>query len=237
MLRATRSPMRQPPTAAVWSYARPLRSLLPMPGFLFGGSDHGATPLLLLSVVLWHGDVLQGGRVGALGAGRPVAVALLQRQHPRGHLAAGGADDIGHGPQLPGILLREEGHRVAGAPSATCAPDAVDVVGGGVREVEVDDCVDAQKVHAAAHEVRGDQDPGPPRAKALHRRAAGRLALVRVDAIHVELVVHELLVQRHRAFLGRHKHQHRRSHAAREQLLERQNAAVLGAHKLQALRH
>ena len=48
---------------------------------------------------------------------------------------------------------------LTGVPGAAGAANAVHVVGCGAREVVVDDCVDANKVHATSDEVRGDEHP------------------------------------------------------------------------------
>lgn len=48
----------------------------------------------------------------------------------------------------------------------TCAPDAMHVGHCALRQIVVDDDVDALEINASAHEVCADQDPQVSRAKA-----------------------------------------------------------------------
>ena len=78
------------------------------------------------------------------------------------------------------------------APGAPRAPHAVDVVGGGAREVVVDHRGHARKVHAAPDQVGGHQHPRAPKAEVVDRGRSGRAALVGVDAVDVHAVEHQL---------------------------------------------
>src|SRR5262249_45684189 len=68
--------------------------------------------------------------------------------------------------------------RAAGGP-----PGAVDVVLDGLRQVEVDDVLDAGHVEAARRDVGGDEDGVLPLAEALERRDPLLLRQVRMDAL------------------------------------------------------
>ena len=70
-----------------------------------------------------------------------------------------GADDLLDLPHVLPLVGGGEGDGVAGLSGAACPPDAVDVVFGVVREVEVDHQFDACDVDAACGDIGGDKNP------------------------------------------------------------------------------
>ena len=66
------------------------------------------------------------------------------------------------------IVFREIRNCCATSPCTTCAPNAVNVADGRLREVIVEDEIDALEINASAHEVSADEHPDVPFAERLH---------------------------------------------------------------------
>ena len=111
----------------------------------------------------------------------------------------------------------DERERVARLLGARRASDAVDVVVGDVRDVEVDDVRQVLDVDAARRDVRRDEDLGRPVLEPGERLRALRLAAVAVDALAGHAVAHELVREAVRAVLRAREHEGALEVAALEQ--------------------
>ena len=112
------------------------------------------------------------------------------------------------GPQHRPFPRRDEEDRLAGASSAACAADTVDVGLGVVGYVEVDDVADAIDVESAGRHIGGDDDVELLVLQSLHRALAQSLAHVPVERRTGEAACLQLLGQLHGGHLGAHEDQH-----------------------------
>lgn len=92
-------------------------------------------------------------------------------------------DDVGNALDVWDILFRIVCHGdTALATSATSASNAVNVDGGGVRDVVVDNTVDATEVDASREQIRRDKDPNLAFAEVAHD--IGSLAVREIRVKH-----------------------------------------------------
>jgi hypothetical protein len=106
-------------------------------------------------------------------------------------------------------------------------PDAVDVVVGRGRHVEVDDVRQRLHVDAARRDVGRDQHRELVVLEAGESRRALRLAAVAVDAPVLDAVLRQVLGQPVRAVLGAREHDHAADVAALQQLAQERRLQLL----------
>ena len=97
------------------------------------------------------------------------------------------------------VLRRDQRDRLAGQSGAAGAADAVHVVLGRMRHVEVDHLRQPLDVQPARGDVGGDQHRGLARLEVLERRLALGLRLVAVDRVGVDVVAAQLVREAVRA--------------------------------------
>jgi len=124
-----------------------------------------------------------------------LVVALLELQHPLGHLVTRFLHEIGDGADIILIVVSEKGQRFAFFAATTCPPDSVDVGDKALREVKVDDLVDGFEVNAARHEVGADEHPDLADTESLDDFVSFLLLLVCVDHLYINFVVLQFSVQ------------------------------------------
>ncbi|ODN71785.1 hypothetical protein A6302_00928 [Methylobrevis pamukkalensis] len=98
--------------------------------------------------------------------------------------------------EILGIRRTDEGDRGAAAAGASRPADAVDIVLGMGRNVEVVDVAHLGDVEAAGGDVAGDQQRERALAEGIERRHAGALFHVAMQGADVETVLFEAPVQR-----------------------------------------
>src|SRR5215210_5968897 len=120
-----------------------------------------------------RGSRLRGGSSGGFGR-----FDRFGRGADAGDLGSG---ELFDGRNLIGIGRRGERNGDAGHPRAAGAADAVDIIVGLPRHVEVDDMADAFDVEAARGDVGSDEDVDFARLKAVELGDAARLVHVALD--------------------------------------------------------
>ena len=125
------------------------------------------------------------------------------------------------------LVGRDERERVARQLGARRAADAVDVVLGHVRDVEVHDVREGLDVDAARGDVRRDEHLELPVLEAGERLRALRLAAVAVDPLAGHAVARELVREAVRAVLRAREHEDALEVAALEQREEQRELQVL----------
>src|SRR5690606_19598629 len=110
--------------------------------------------------------------------------------------------------QVIALVLGAEADRHALAAGARSTADAVDVLLGNVRQLEVNDMADARDVDAARGDVGRDQHLGAAGLELVQRAFALRLALVAVDRVRSDVRLGELLPPAVGTVLGARDHQH-----------------------------
>src|SRR5690348_8237759 len=85
--------------------------------------------------------------------------------------------------QLSVLFRRGEARGMPSGVGASGAADAMDVVFGGLWQIEIDDASDAGDVDTARRDVRRDEDRISAAAETLERLAALRLRAARVQAL------------------------------------------------------
>ena len=176
----------------------------------------------------WRRCARQSGSRGALQAGRVVEVGQLDARQPL-------ADDLLDQVPLAFFLARDERERLAGGLGPTRAADAVDVVLGRDRHVEVHDVASSDDVDAAGGDVGRDEHRVLAALEPGQRQRALRLRPVAVDARGLDALPLEVRRQAIGAVLGAREHQRLRHHAARQQRREQRALQVL-RHRVHRLR-
>jgi len=152
-------------------------------------------------------------------------VRVIEPGHPLPHDRL-----LDHLLQQAHVLLvvgRHEAHGVAGRGGATGAADAVHVVLGVHREVEVDDVRDALDVDAARGDVGRDEHARVSALERVERLDALALAAVRVNRRRVDAGLLELARDLVGAVLGAREDQHRVERFVAEQMQQEVDLAAL----------
>ena len=172
------------------------------------------------------------------------AAALVERRRLRSrlvvevrqrHARQPAADRLLDGAQAALFLRRHQRERRAGRFGARRAADAVDVVLGHQRHVEVDDVAERGDVDAARRDVGGDQHPVLAALEAGERFGPLRLRPVAVNALDLDPLFAEILRQPVGAVLGPREDE-RVVHLAARQQLQQQRRLQMLRHRIDGVR-
>lgn len=111
----------------------------------------------------------------------------------------------------------------------------MNVASVGLREIIIDDEVDALKIQTTRHQVRRDQDPYPPLSERVNHIVTLRLAALRVNHFDINAVKDELVEQRLGTIDGLDKDQDRRLDALLDKVTDRNPLAFFTACKQKLL--
>ena len=120
-------------------------------------------------------------------------------------------------PQVLLLVRRDEGERVAGHLGARRASNAVDVILRHLGNVEVHHMPECLDVDAARGDVRRHEHAKVAALEAVERRRALRLAPVAVNALGLDAVLHQILVEPVGAMLRAREDQRLLHHVLLEQ--------------------
>ena len=165
---------------------------------------------------------------------QPLGRRALVVEVGHGHARQPPADRLLDRAQIPFFLRRHQRESRAGHFSARGAADAVDVVLGLHRHVEVDHVAERCHVDAARGDVGRDQHLVAPLLEPFERLRALRLRAVAVDALNAHLVRRQVLRETVGTVLGSREHQ-RVLHFALQQL-EQQRRLERLQHRVDRLR-
>ena len=112
---------------------------------------------------------------------------------------------------------RDERERISSFTSSRRATDAMDVVVGRLRHIEVHDVAQCLDINSARGNVRRDKNSVIPALESCERRGPLSLRAISMDSFSLDTTLHQLLSQAIRAVLRSREHQRLIHFAAFEQ--------------------